>query len=138
MKLLEGKNVIITGASRGIGTGIAKVFAEILDCHCFYNNHDSHGQQFNVPQPKLFNYLSDHIKDTKVNAVQYGFFSNFSRRIFFIQGIRNGLPNASKLACFAGDKTIKRLQRINAHILKPLWWSTNLSSISRNCPRYLQ
>ena len=28
MKLLEGKNVIITGASRGIGLGIAKVFAD--------------------------------------------------------------------------------------------------------------
>ncbi|MAU16081.1 MAG: 3-oxoacyl-[acyl-carrier-protein] reductase [Muricauda sp.] len=28
MKLLEGKNVIITGASRGIGKGIAKVFAK--------------------------------------------------------------------------------------------------------------
>ncbi|MGB5647991.1 3-oxoacyl-[acyl-carrier-protein] reductase [Muriicola sp.] len=28
MKLLEGKNVIITGASRGIGAGIARVFAE--------------------------------------------------------------------------------------------------------------
>ena len=28
MKLLEGKNVIITGASRGIGKGIAKIFAD--------------------------------------------------------------------------------------------------------------
>ncbi len=28
MKLLQGKNVIITGASRGIGMGIAKVFAD--------------------------------------------------------------------------------------------------------------
>lgn len=28
MKLLEGKNVIITGASRGIGTGIVRVFAD--------------------------------------------------------------------------------------------------------------
>jgi 3-oxoacyl-[acyl-carrier protein] reductase len=34
MKLLEGKIAIITGASRGIGRGIAKVFtSQILSKH---------------------------------------------------------------------------------------------------------
>ena len=42
MKLLEGKTAIITGASRGIGKGIARVFAE-QGCHVAFTFSSSEG-----------------------------------------------------------------------------------------------
>ena len=40
MQLLKGKTAIITGASRGIGRGIAKVFAE-QGCHVAFTYSSS-------------------------------------------------------------------------------------------------
>ncbi len=64
MKLLEGKNVIITGASRGIGKGIAEVFAEHGANIAFtYHSSDEKAkvleQALSVNQCKIKGYKSD-------------------------------------------------------------------------------
>jgi 3-oxoacyl-[acyl-carrier protein] reductase len=64
MKLLEGKNVIITGASRGIGKGIAEVFAEHGANIAFtYHSSDKKAkvleQALSVNQCKIKGYKSD-------------------------------------------------------------------------------
>ena len=64
MKLLEGKNIIITGASRGIGKGIAEVFAEHGANIAFtYHSSDKKAkvleQALSVNQCKIKGYKSD-------------------------------------------------------------------------------
>jgi 3-oxoacyl-[acyl-carrier protein] reductase len=64
MKLLEGRNVIITGASRGIGKGIAEVFAEHGANIAFtYHSSDEKAkvleQALSVNQCKIKGYKSD-------------------------------------------------------------------------------
>jgi len=64
MKLLEGRNVIITGASRGIGKGIAEVFAEHGANIAFtYHSSDKKAkvleQALSVNQCKIKGYKSD-------------------------------------------------------------------------------
>jgi 3-oxoacyl-[acyl-carrier protein] reductase len=61
MKLLDSKNVIITGGSRGIGKGIAEVFAQQGANVAFtYNSSASSAKE-----------LEDHLKTYGVNAKAY-------------------------------------------------------------------
>lgn len=61
MKLLENKNVIITGGSRGIGKGIAEVFAKHGANVAFtYNSSSSAAEE-----------LENHLKSFGVNAKAY-------------------------------------------------------------------
>ncbi|GAL67099.1 3-oxoacyl-[acyl-carrier-protein] reductase [Jejuia pallidilutea] len=61
MKLLEGKTAIITGASRGIGRGIAKVFAE----------HGANVAFTYSASVEAANALEKELKDAGVNAKGY-------------------------------------------------------------------
>jgi len=115
----------------------ANVFEELLNCHCYYNQCNNQGRQESaempevvIPNPNILDKLSAHIKQIRVKAINDSFASNSARLIFFTKGISNGLPKASRLAGFSSLATIKRLKRINSQILKPLWWSINLSKVS--------
>jgi 3-oxoacyl-[acyl-carrier protein] reductase len=70
MKLLEGKNIIITGASRGIGKGIAEVFVKHGANIAFtYNSSDEKAQAL---EKKLSVNNSYKIKAYKSDASDFG------------------------------------------------------------------
>ena len=57
MKLLEGKNVIITGASRGIGKGIAEIFSSQGANIAFtYYSSDEKAKALEVKLAELFSH----------------------------------------------------------------------------------
>ena len=101
---------------------------EVIACHCYYQQHDEKGGQRFVRQPGFFDLLSDTAKEIQVPAFD-DFMSHFSRRIFFIQGVRNGLPKAGKVYADSHQETIENLQSINNDLLRPLWWSVNAYSL---------
>lgn len=101
----------------------------VNDAHCFFEQHNSKGLIREDYRSNFIEQLSDEVKSHKVCAERYNFFDMFTRRIFFIQGVRNGLPNASAMSAFSAQKTIERLNRINNHILRPMWWANNASNL---------
>ena len=97
---------------------------EVVNCHCYYQQHDSKGLQTSEIKPGLYTLMSDTLKDIRIPA-DPSFISHFSRKIFFIQGVRNGLPLAGQVYADSHSNTIKNLQLINSNLLRPLWWSVN-------------
>jgi hypothetical protein len=107
---------------------MANLFEEVLDCQCYYNQQDRKGDTYPKASPKLLNVVSQKAKQIYVEHT-YSFFSSFSRKIFFIQAIRNGLPECSQINADANQSRAKVLERVKLHILRPLWWGTNMSNI---------
>lgn len=102
----------------------ANLADEVIHCHCYYQQHNSKGLQTSEIKPGLHSLMSDTLKDIRIPAI-HSFMSHFSRKIFFIQGIRNGLPVAGQVYADSHSNTIRNLQRINSNLLRPLWWSVN-------------
>jgi hypothetical protein len=109
-------------------TTLKQLIEEVIDCHAYYNNHDKRGNQTSSHHPKLLPYMSKTLQEIRVPEDR-SFFSHFSRKIFFIQAIRNGLEPSGKISADSHRSQIKILNRINTHILRPLWWSNNVTTI---------
>ena len=98
---------------------------EVVRCHCYYQQHDEKGmQESDTVTPGFFRFVSASIKDIRVPVFD-DFMSQFSRKIFFIQGVRNGLPLAGQVFSDSNKEILETLQSIKNHLLRPLWWSVN-------------
>ncbi|HCA90138.1 MAG TPA: hypothetical protein DEO98_07165 [Legionellales bacterium] len=107
---------------------LSDLIKEVIDCQCGYHQHDNKGEQTEAIRSKLYDKLSPALQDIRVDS-NPSFLSTFSRKIFFIQGIRDGLPRCAKVSAASNQSQIKILKRVKAHILRPLWWGTNMSNI---------
>ena len=108
---------------------IKDLIEEVLDCHCHYHQQDRKGLQYGNVSPKLISKVSPELKDIRI-ASDYSFFSGFSRKIFYIQGINEGVEAAGQISADSNKHVVAILQRVKSHILRPLWWSTNVSNFS--------
>ena len=82
MKLLEGKTAIITGASRGIGKGIAQAFAKNGANVAF--TYSSSVESANALEEEL-NALGIKAKGYQSNAADFNESQSLRRRVFILQ-----------------------------------------------------
>jgi hypothetical protein len=113
---------------RKVLNNFAILCEEVITCHGYYQQHDEKGMVTAMPKrPAFFACMSDTTKAIQVPVFD-DFMSYFSRKIFFIQGVRNGLPQAGQVFADAHQKARETFQRVKDHILRPLWWTVNSPS----------
>lgn len=108
---------------------ITDLIEEVLDCHCYYNDQDRKGSIGTGQQPKLRAKISNQLADMQISS-DYSLLSGFSRKGFYIHGITQGLSAGGEVSADANKHIAAVLQRVKSHILRPIWWSTNVSQIT--------
>lgn len=106
-----------------------KIISEIINCHCYYNQHDKKGVCATDTDFALKDKLSVDLSEVKINF-NHTFMDEFARRIFFFKAIKNSTSRCSDISADSNRAKVKDFTRIKKHILSPMWWSVGLSSIS--------
>ena len=110
---------------------LADLIGEVLDCHCHYNQQGRTGDPGRADKPRLIDKMSRELSEMNIFG-DHSFFNGFSRKMFYIQGIRKGIDAAGEVSADSNHHMVKILQRVKAHILRPLWWSTNVSKLTHS------
>jgi hypothetical protein len=108
---------------------ITSLVEEVLDCHCHYNDQDRKGSIGGDQRPKLGAKISPELSKMHIEAA-HSFLSGFSRKGFYIHGITQGLAAGGEISADSNKHVVKVLERVQSHILRPLWWSSNVSDFS--------
>lgn len=106
---------------------LQELIGEVFDCHCYYNDQGRKGDG-GTETPKLHTGMSEEVRDLRVSTTD-SFFSEFSRKLFYIHGINRGVSDAGKVSADSNQHLVKELERVKSHILRPIWWGTNLSKV---------
>src|SRR5690606_42363 len=90
---------------------VHKLVREVLDCHCYFNQHDRTGNKNSSASSKLASFLSKDLAAIHVDEARH-FFSNFAPKIFFIYAIKNAMPAVNRVLADSNKKLIKAIERV--------------------------
>lgn len=110
---------------------IKDLFEELIDVQGNYHGMSSKGEQTGHGKSKLSNYITDDRLTGIQTHTDHNFVSFISRKIFYLQGLRKGLPDAGDISAFGNRDLTNHLKRIKEDIIKPLWWSSNKTAVGR-------
>ena len=104
------------------------VAQEVIDCHCYFHQHNRKGDSRYDALPSLLHGMSEDLKQIRIekddSLMSYG-----ARKVFFIKGISIGLQYASQISADSNAHSVTVLNRVVQHLIRPLWWSINLSQL---------
>jgi hypothetical protein len=115
-------------------SAIKDLVEEVLDCHCHYNGHDRRALSVSSSTPKILDKLSPELSKMQISTKDSAFFhfTGLAQRVFYVDGINKGIDLGGQISADANIQKTKILQRVKTHILRPLWWSTNVSNFSHS------
>ena len=107
---------------------------EVLDCHCHYNGHDRRGRSWSSDTPpKILVKISPELSKIRIASQRPQLdLISFAQKVFYIDGINKGLNPGGQISADANRPMAQILQRVKSHILRPLWWSTNVSNFNHS------
>lgn len=106
---------------------------QVLDCHCHYHGHDRRGSWSRSPYPEILEGVSPRLSAIKIASGNHNFIdllTMYATRIFYLQGINKGVGPGGQVSADAHQPITNLLQRVKSHILRPIWWGTNVSNFT--------
>ncbi len=110
---------------------IKDLFEELIDTQGNYHSMTSKGEETSYQKSKLSSYIThDKLSNIQTHADRT-FLSGISRKLFYLQGLRQGLPDAGEISAFGNRDLTNHLKRIKDNIIRPLWWSSRNTAFGR-------
>ena len=101
---------------------------EVLDSHCYFNGYGRKADLAHVT-PQIHTQLSPELVKIRGNSSD-SYFNRFARKSIYAHAVDLSFVDKEGIREEANQYKLKALNQVKAHILQPLWWSSNLEQFT--------
>lgn len=111
---------------------IANLAKDMIETQAHFHNMSAKGEQYGNADSKLIHFMGNHEMAELQTRTDGKGMEPRARKMFYLDGVRKGLPDAAKVSAFGSRKRLAHLKRVRNHVLTPLLWSSNRTKAGNN------